>query len=78
MLYQNVRGLNSKLRQTYLKSFGSDFKVFIFTETWFKPEIYDTGIFSDRFEVCRNYSVNRTGYGQPRTKKYKQTNTNSQ
>ena len=63
MLYQNVRGLNTKLKNTYLKSFESDLKILVFTETWLKPNIRDTEILSDQYQLFRNDRLNKVGGG---------------
>ena len=63
MLYQNVRGLNTKLKNTYLKSFESDLKILVFTETWLKPDIRDTEILSDQYQLFRNDRLNKVGGG---------------
>lgn len=41
ILHQNVRGLNTKLRNAFVSSVNSDYLVIAFTEIWLKPRIFD-------------------------------------
>ena len=58
-----MRGLNTKLRNIYLKSFDCDFKILVFTETWLKPQIRDTEILSDQYQIYRKDRLNKMGGG---------------
>lgn len=62
-IYQNVRGLNTKLKNIYLTSTDCDFDVIILTETWLKPTICDSEIFCDNYQVFRNDRLNKIGGG---------------
>ena len=48
-VYQNVRGINSKLSNLYLKSFSCDYSVIAFTESWLKPATFDLEVFCDKW-----------------------------
>ena len=47
----------------FLKSFHSDYKVIIFTETWLKPDVLDTEVFSDNYQVFRKDRTSKKGGG---------------
>lgn len=62
-LYQNVRGINSKLSNLYLKSFSCDYSVIAFTESWLKPTTFDLEVFCDKYQVYRKDRLIRRGGG---------------
>lgn len=53
LLYQNVRGLNSKLRDIYLNSVGCEFGIICLSESWLKPGVNDSEIFCQDYQVFR-------------------------
>lgn len=50
LFYQNVRGLRTKLRDIYVSSAALEYDVFLL-ETWLAPEIIDSEIFCNQFNV---------------------------
>ncbi|KAL9913154.1 uncharacterized protein ACN427_000867 [Glossina fuscipes fuscipes] len=62
-IYQNVRGLNSKIRSTFLNSVSTEFFCLAFTETWLKPDLHSSELFHNSFQVFRNDRGNRIGGG---------------
>ncbi|KAL9925421.1 uncharacterized protein ACN2A1_013052 isoform 1-T3 [Glossina fuscipes fuscipes] len=65
LIYQNVRGLNSKIRSSFLNSVSTEFFCLAFTETWLKPDLHSSELFHNSFEVFRNDRLNRIGGGVP-------------
>ena len=63
LCYQNVRGLNSKLRNLFLNSFSFDYNIIALTETWLRPNTLDAEILCDNFLVFRRDRLSRTGGG---------------
>lgn len=57
IVYQNVRGLNTKLPSIYNQSFDFLYDVIIFTETWLVDNVLNTEIF------CGNYQIYRRDRG---------------
>ena len=53
-MYQNVRGLRSKLPIVYSSSVDRDYKVIVFTESWLSSDINDSEIFCSGYQVFRN------------------------
>uniref|UniRef100_A0A1A9UD31 Uncharacterized protein n=1 Tax=Glossina austeni TaxID=7395 RepID=A0A1A9UD31_GLOAU len=41
LLYQNVRGLNTKFQELYPSSVGCDYYIIILSERWLKPKSWD-------------------------------------
>lgn len=64
VLYQNVRGLNTKLPGVYRNSVGCGYDIIAFTETWLTADIFDSEIFCNEFNTYR-----RDRYGVIREKK---------
>ena len=54
ILYQNVRGLRSKLPIVYSSSVDCDFNVIVFTESWLSSDINDSEILCSDYQVFRN------------------------
>ena len=53
MYYQNVRGLRSKTKDFFIASSSCDFVVILLLETWLKPSIYVSELFSSKYVVYR-------------------------
>ena len=51
--YQNVRGLNGKLREFVLNVDASEFDVIALTETWLRDSVFDAEIFNNNYQVFR-------------------------
>jgi len=47
--YQNTRGLLSKLTNLYTDGFSASSHVFVFTETWLKPDILSSEVFPSKY-----------------------------
>ena len=62
-LYQNVRGLNTKLTNLFVDSFDFNFDVIVLTETWLKPGILNNEILCDKFNIFRRDRLNAEGGG---------------
>lgn len=63
LIYQNVRGLNTKLSDLYLNSFSCNFSVIVFTESWLKPTTCDLEVFCSNYNVYRKDRLLRKGGG---------------
>lgn len=65
-MYQNVRGLNTKLFNVYRKSVGCDYDVIAFTESWLNSDVHDSEIFCNDYQVYRKdrYSKNDKDKGK--------------
>lgn len=63
IVYQNVRGLNSKLSSLFLQSFGFNFDVIVFTETWLRENIHNSEILCLNYQIFRCDRLNKTGGG---------------
>lgn len=53
MLYQNVRGLNSKLKDIYLNSIDCGYGVICLSETWLKSSVNNSEVFYNDYQVFR-------------------------
>lgn len=53
IIYQNVRGLNTKISAFYVNSCVADSDVVILTETWLTPNIASSELFSTMYDVFR-------------------------
>lgn len=63
MVYQNVRGLKSKLTNLYLQSFNFSHQIIIFTETWLNNTFLNSEIFCDKFHIFRRDRITTTTGG---------------
>jgi exonuclease III len=63
VLYQNVRGLRSKLADFYFNSCITSYDVICLTETWLHTNILDTELFCDDFSIFQLDRVNKRGGG---------------
>ena len=54
-MYQNVRGLNSKLTSFYnnILALSDEFDIFVLTETWLHNDVSNAELFPDDFAVYR-------------------------
>ena len=52
-MYQNVRGLKTKLTTLFVESFNFNHHVIIFTETWLNDNIHNSEILSDDYHIYR-------------------------
>lgn len=62
-MYQNVRGLNTKLINLFNDSFNLNHHVLIFTETWLKDNVFDHEILCGKFQIFRCDRPLRIGGG---------------
>lgn len=53
LFYQNVQGLNTKLKDFKLSVSVSNYDVINLTETWTNVSIFDRELFDDRYSVYR-------------------------
>ena len=53
IFYQNVRGINTKLSDIYIKSFDLEYDIVALTETWLQESVIDSEIFCDRYHIYR-------------------------
>lgn len=53
ILYQNVRGIRTKVNATYRSILNDNFDVIIFTETWLNSNINTNEFIDDRYVVYR-------------------------
>lgn len=53
IVYQNVRGINSKLTNLYADSFGFSYHIIIFTETWLQDKINNPEILCGKYQIYR-------------------------
>lgn len=53
ILYQNVRGMRTKLNDIYRCILNDNFDIIIFTETWLKDSINNKEFIDDRYVVYR-------------------------
>lgn len=53
LVYQNVRGLNTKLSSLYVDSFNFHHHIIIFTETWLTDTVLNSEIMCDNFQIFR-------------------------
>lgn len=60
LLYQNVRGLRTKLSNLYVESFNINHQVLVFTETWLNNNFLSTEILCNKFNIFRR---DRETYG---------------
>lgn len=51
--YQNVRSINTKLNDIFHKTYLPEFDLYIFTETWLKPGVFNSEIFSNMYSIFR-------------------------
>lgn len=64
ILYQNVRGLNTKLPEVYRNSVGCGYDIVVFTETWLSSDVFDSEVFCNEFNVYRRDRYGVTGKGK--------------
>lgn len=53
LYYQNVRGLNTKLKDLVLAINTCQYEILAFTETWLNSHIMNTEILSPNFNIIR-------------------------
>lgn len=53
LLYQNVQGLNTKLKSFKLNISASNYDIIVLTETWLTPSVFDQEMFDNRYVVYR-------------------------
>lgn len=53
ILYQNVRGLRTKIQSIYLNSCCKEFDIICITETWLHEDIADSELFHDDYQIVR-------------------------
>lgn len=53
LIYQNVRGLNTKLNSLYVDSYNFRHHIVIFTETWLTDTVLNSEIMCDNFQIFR-------------------------
>lgn len=53
LVYQNARGLNTKLSSLFVDSFNFNHEIVIFTETWLTNNILNSEIMCDNFQIFR-------------------------
>ena len=53
IIYQNVRGLRTKISDLYLQSFTMECEILALSETWLKEGIFDTELLNSTFVVYR-------------------------
>lgn len=52
-MYQNVRGLNTKLSALYVDSFNFNHHIIVFTETWIQNNINNSEILCNKYQIFR-------------------------
>mgnify|MGYP003482109637 FL=1 len=62
-MYQNVRGLNTKMTKLFSNSFDFDHHVIIFTETWLKDNVFDSELLCNKYQIFRFNRNDRNGGG---------------
>lgn len=65
IVYQNVRGLNTKLTSLYTNSFDFSYHIIAFSETWLnnKRNILDYEILCSRYQIFRYDRLHKSGGG---------------
>ena len=63
MLYQNVRGLNTKLKSLFISSLTTDLDIICLTETWLKSNTFNSEVFGSTFNVYRKDRFHTSSYG---------------
>ena len=63
IFYQNVRGLNTKLSNLYLKRFGLEYDIVAMTETWLNSSVQNSEIFCSNYNLFRKDREGRIGGG---------------
>uniref|UniRef100_A0A8D8SHM3 Endonuclease/exonuclease/phosphatase domain-containing protein n=1 Tax=Cacopsylla melanoneura TaxID=428564 RepID=A0A8D8SHM3_9HEMI len=68
LLYQNVRGLNTKTKNFFLSALTQDHVGIALTETWLQDNVFDSELFTDSYQIFRqdrnlNISNKQTGGG---------------
>lgn len=53
IIYQNVRGLKSKLTTLYVDSFNFEYDIIAFTETWLHESIFSSEILCSKYQIFR-------------------------
>jgi exonuclease III len=53
LIYQNVRGLNTKIDQFYSNAIANDVDVIAITETWLRNDVLNAEYFNSNFNVYR-------------------------